>query len=262
MSGGRALAEHVSGRLGFRCVSREDLVGIVDAQGECARKVVDTIARATRAYDQFSRLRRAYIVFMRFALLRLIRDGPIVYHGHSGHLLLPRLPCCLRVRINAPMSMRVENARERLGLPSDEAREAVLLEDEERVRWGRYLYGRDIRDPDLYDTCFSLQRLTLDTISAMVVAALAEPEFRPRAEIRAAVEELYLATAVEAALAASPSTESLEVGARATGGRVHIEGPWLDEASRREVLSIARDVTGVTEVEYEPGCASAFEVVT
>lgn len=262
MSGGRALAGCLAERLGLRCVSREDLVALVDSHGAHAQKVLASLSRATRVYEQFSQLRRPYLILMRLALLQFIREGNVVYHGQSGHLLVPGLACCLRVRVNAPMALRVKNAMERLDLPEAEAHEAVLKEDEERVRWARFMYGRDIRDPNLYDVTFSLDRLSLGAICTMIAGTVGEREFEPSAETAVAVEDLYLATSVEAALATDPATLSLEVGAQAHNGYVRLEGPYQDDDGLARIMAIVRSVPGVNDAEFQPGCPTSFEFTT
>lgn len=259
MSGGRALASCLAERLGLKSVSREDLVGLIDAHGTHAKKILASLNRASRAYEQFSQLRRPYLILMRCALLEFVREDNVVYHGHAGHLLIPSLACCLRVRINAPMSLRVSNAVRRLGLPAAEAQEAVLSEDEERLRWGRFMYGHDIRDSHLYDVTFSLDRLTVPAICVMISGALGEKEFQPTPEAHAAIEDLYLATLVEAALATHPDTLGLEIGARAKDGSVFLEGPYQEAAGVDRIIEVAGAVPGVHAVEYEPGCPSSFE---
>jgi Cytidylate kinase-like family len=260
MSGGEALSQCLAERLSLHYVCREDLIEVIDAQGEHAKKVRASLDRATRAYDQFGQLRRPYLVLMRRALLGFIREGDVVYAGYASHLLVPNLPCCLRVRINAPMPARVRNAVRRLSLPESEAREAVLREDEQRVRWGRFMYGRDIRDPDLYDVCFSLDRISLDAICSMIAAGLREKEFQRGPEAANALEELFLSASVEAALVSDPRTLGWEIGARARERNVLLEGPFLEERQLSDVLEVARAVEGVRAVEYQPGCASSFDV--
>jgi len=259
MSGGRALAACLSERLGLRAVSREDLVALVDAHGEVAKKVLESLNQATRAYEQFSRLRRSYLILMRSALLEFVRCGNVVYHGHAGHLLLPHLACCLRVRITTTKERRVDNAMKRLNLSREEAREAVLREDEERVRWARFVYGCDIRDPHLYDAWFCQDRLSIPGICNMIAGALLEKEFQPTPESAQAMSDLFLATAVEAALVSDPRTFTFEVGASARGGFVVLEGPYMEGAQLDAVVETARAVEGVTSVDYQPGCPSSME---
>lgn len=262
MSGGHALATLLSERMNHRSVSREDLLEVVDSHGELAKKVVDGLNKATRAYEQFSQLRRPYLILMRFALLEFVRQGNVVYHGHSGHLLLPNLACCLRVRITTTKVRRIENAMKRLNLSREEAREAVLQEDEERVRWARFVYGCDIRDPHLYDAWFSLDRLSIPAIVTMIASALQEKEFQPTPESVEGLENLFLATHVEAALASDQRTYSLEIGASAKRGLVVLEGPFMEDAQLATVLDIAGAVPGVTTVDYQPGCPSSMEFLS
>ncbi len=259
MSGGEALAHRLAERLSLRYVSREDLIEVVDAQGEHAKKVRASLDRATRAYDQFGQLRRPYLVLMRRALLGFIREGNVVYAGYASHLLVPTVPCCMRVRINAPMSLRVKNAIQRLGLGEEEAREAVLREDEQRVRWGRFMYGHDIRDPNLYDVCFLLDRMSVDAICTMIAAGLGEKDFQPTPQAAKALQDLFVAASVEAALVSDPRTLSWEIGARSRGGNVLLEGPFLEDRKLIDVLEVARGVEGVEAAEYQPGCVSSFD---
>ncbi len=262
MTGGQALARCLADRLSLAHVTREDLVAAVDARGEHAQKVVHSIERASRNYDQFSQLRRPYLVFMRLALLEFVGRENVVYAGSGGHLLIPRLPCCLRVRVNAPMEFRVRNARERLNLSEGDALAAVLREDEERVRWARFMYGRDVRDPDLYDICVSLERMSVPAICAMLAATLAEQEFRPTPASRESVANLYLASQVEAALVSDPRTAPWEIGAQARRGEVLLQGPYLEDAQLATVLEVARSVAGVEVADYQPGYAPSFEFAT
>jgi hypothetical protein len=262
MSGGRDLASCLSERMNYRSVSRENLLAVVDSHGELAKKAVAGLNKATRAYEQFSQLRRPYLILMRFALLEFVRQGNVVYHGHSGHLLLPNLACCLRVRITTTKTHRVENAMKRLNLSREEAREAVLREDEERVRWARFVYGCDIRDPHLYDAWFSLDRLSIPTIVTMIASSLQEKEFQPTPEAEEELENLFLATHVEAALATDQRTYSLEIGASAKRGLVVLEGPYMEDAQLATVLDIAGAVPGVKTVDYQPGCPSSMEFLS
>lgn len=258
MSGGQSLAGCLSRRLSLRCVCREDLLSAVDTHGGHARKVVESLERATRAYEQFSQNRRSFLILMRHALLSFIRDDDIVYHGYAGHLLVPSAPCCMRVRISAPLPLRARNAMQRLGVADAQAREAVQREDEDRVRWSRFMYGHDIRDPHLYDAWFSLEKMSIDTVCAMISAGLQEKEFQHTPETRKTLEDLYLATSVEAALVSDPRTLGWEIGARVRDRNVLLEGPYLEDSQRDDVLEVARSVEGAGAVEYQPGCASAL----
>jgi len=258
MTGARACAECLAEYLGVRCVSREDLVAEVETHGPYARRVLESLDRASRAYDQFTQNRRPYLVLMRVALLELISQGDMVYQGYSGHLLIPDLPCCLKVRINAPMELRVRNAVKRLGLSESEAKEALRKEDEKRLRWARFMYGRDIRDPGLYDVCFSLGSLSTPSICAMISQAFRSPELQCSEETSRRMRNIRLAARVEAKLVTSEETQPLEIGATARGGNILLEGPYLPPERVARVKEIVMSVNGVKAVEYMPGYPSGI----
>jgi cytidylate kinase len=260
MSGGQIVAQTLSESLGLRCVSREDLVSEINAHGELARRVTDSLEHAHLAYEQFSRLRRPYKTLMRRELLTHARqEEMLVYLGYSGSLLLPPVRHFARIRLEASPELRAKMTAERLALNAEEAMDYIRRADEERVRWGRFMYGRDIRDPKLYDLTVSMDRLTVPGVCAILADLTRHPDFQPDAESLTFVQDLWLATEVEAALATDPELRALEVAARAVGGQVVLEGPYLEERELGALLERARAVPGVAGVEFRPGYFPDFE---
>lgn len=258
-SDGEEVARCLAGRLGVPCISRADLVREVDRKGAYAQRVVASLSRASHAYQQFSRDRRVFIVLMRRALLEMVRDHDLVYHGHACHFLVPDLPCSITVRVNAPEALRVQRAAERHQLSTEEARDIVRREDRERVRWARFMYGKDLRDPTLYDICICLGCLPRAPVCSMLATLVTDPELEPTSEQRERLEDIYLATSVEETLVLHPVTQELEVAALARGGAVRLVGPYLNPKAQSDVVAIAGSVPGVRSVSYEVGYAEAFE---
>lgn len=260
MSGGQLIGECLSRTLGFRYVTREDLVASVNAHGELANKVTASIGKAALDYAQFSNLRRPYKILMRLALLEYVRLGNVAYFGYSGHLLVEGLPGMLRVRLIAPLEMRVRMLMGQQQCAEAEAKEHIRQVDEERVRWARFLYARNIRSPELYDICLNLSGLSLHTACSILAHAAGETELQATEESTAAIEDLFLSTKALAALATDKETHALEIGASAKNGRLCLKGPHLEEAQKTTVLGIVSTVPGVLDIQYEPGYAPMFDV--
>jgi len=148
---------------------------------------------------------------------------------------------------------------ERLALDEEGASDYVRRADEERVRWGRFMYGRDIRDPKLYDLSVNLDRLSIPGVCVILSELTRHPDFQPTAESLALVDDLLLGAEVEAALVTDPRVSGLEVAARAVRAQVVLEGPYLEEHQLAVVLERARAVPGVAAVEYRPGYVPDFE---
>jgi cytidylate kinase len=255
MSGVTKLVERLVVCTGWRCISREDLVALVNRHGELAQRIVDRLGRAIQNYDQFCELRRPYVILMRTALLEYACEGDLIYHGYSGHLLVPPIRHFLRVRTNAPLALRLDMTRERLGCSEEDALTYIESDDEQRVRWARFMYGTDIRDPALYDLCINLERVPMDTGARVICALAQDEECQATTASREAAERLLLASQVEAALVSDPRTLDIEAAAQVSDGRVTVTGPYLEEIQMETLREVASGVPGVSEVSYVPGFA-------
>lgn len=251
---GTCLAEHE----GIRCISREVLVESVNQFGELATRITKTFTRAVEDYEQFSSLRRAYRILMKRALLEHARSGAMAYFGYSGHLLAGKVRHFVRIRLIAPMALRIARTRELRGGSEEEAREYIRGVDQERTRWARMMYGLDIRDPGLYDLSLNIERLSLAGACSLLRSAMREADFQPTMASIAQVEDDYIATRGLAALVLDPRTQELELDAVVNDGVLRIEGPYLSEAEKHTVISIVEPVPGVRGIKYEPGYAPAF----
>ena len=259
MAGVRQLVKCLVARTGIREVSHEDLTKIVNQHGDLATRVTQQIDAAISAYDQFSRLRWPYWVLMRQALLEEILPDNMVYHGYSAHFLLPMLQHFIRVRIDAPLELRVKMTVERFNGDEEAARDYISKVDDERVRWARFMYYRDVRDPKYYDLHLNLGHMSLDAICGILSGVMSEEEFQTLPETMAEVERLLRAASIEAALVTDPRTYGFEIGARIEGADVRLCGPYLEEEQLKTVTEIASGIAGTEKITYTPGYAAPFD---
>lgn len=133
-----------------------------------------------------------------------------MYHGHAGHLLLAGVAHVLRVRVIAPMELRLREAMAAHGFELKEAEAYIRTQDAERVAWTRFLYDRDWHDASLYDLVINLEKIPLDSACLTVAAVADRPEFRVTPASRRFLADLFLVNHVRASLFKNP-----EVGAAA-----------------------------------------------
>ena len=259
MSGVHLFLDYFHSRTGIRCISREDLENDVNRHGEIAVRVLEKLANAHSAYDQFSELRWPYMVLMRKALLEEIRDDNIVYHGYSSHLLLPAFRHFVRVRIEAPLEMRVTMTMRRLSCNEEKAREYITNADEHRVRWARFMYAHDIRNTMLYDLVLNLDRVTLKAACGILECLMAEKDFQVTPESRAEVERLYLASKIEESLVTDPRTAALEIRSEVRNDGIRLIGPYIEDPELTMIIKIVQTVSDTSNVQYNPGYASRFD---
>ena len=259
MSGVHLFLDYFHSRTGIRCISREDLENDVNKHGEIAVKVLEKLAYGHSAYYQFSELRWPYMVLMRKALLEEIRDDNIVYHGYSSHLLLPAFRHFVRVRIEAPLEMRVTMTMRRLSCNEEKAREYITNADEHRVRWARFMYAHDIRNTMLYDLVLNLDRVTLKAACGILECLMAEKDFQVTPESRAEVERLYLASKIEESLVTDPRTAALEIRSEVRNDGIRLIGPYIEDPELTMIIKIVQTVSDTSNVQYNPGYASRFD---
>jgi hypothetical protein len=260
MSGVHLLLDCLYERRGIQRISHEDLDEVVNRHGEVAKRILEKLEKATSAYDQFSELRWPYLALMRNALLYEIRQDNVVYHGYSAHLLLPPIRHFVRVRIEAPLDLRVSMTMKRLDCDEITARDYVFEADDHRVKWARFMYGRDIRNTLLYDLTLNLGQMTMEAACGILECIMSEKDFQASPESSAEVERLYLATNVEVALITDPRTQTLEISATVQEDGIDLIGPYLEEKDLSVVKEIAGGVAGVENVRYTPGYAPSLEV--
>jgi Cytidylate kinase-like family len=105
-SGGEALAKRVAEQLGYRCLSRETILEeAAKACGVPAKDLVGAMEKQPAFWQRVLGERAAHLTFVRAALCAQARADTLVFHGHVGHLLLPRISHVIRVRVFADLDL-------------------------------------------------------------------------------------------------------------------------------------------------------------
>jgi cytidylate kinase len=260
MSGVHLLMDCLRERVKIQLISHEDMEEVVNGHGDLAKRIVEKLDKATSAYEQFSELRWPYLVLMRNALLEEIRQDNVVYLGYSGHFLLPSIRHFVRVRIEAPLNFRITMTMKRLDCDENSARDYITGVDDHRVKWARYMYGRDIRNTLLYDLILNLGNMSLKAACGILECIMSEKDFQASLESRAEVERLYLATCVEVALVTDPRIQNLEISAAVYGDGIHLTGPYLEERDFSIVKEVAGGVAGERNIIYTPGYSPSLDL--
>ncbi len=260
MSGGTALAECLSQNLGVPCVGREEVAEKAGALiGVSPTVVEEKLMQSPSFWDRVTADRRRYVVALQAVLADHALSGNFVYHGQAGHLLLRGLPAVLRVRLIAPLEVRVRSLMERHGMRRQAALDYIKQVDEDRLRWTRMVYDADLRDPGLYDLVINLETLSLQSACAVVTEAARRPEFAVTPEVHSALADFALASRVKLALATHVATRGSVFEVTAKGGAVTVTGvvpepAMLTHVSSRlaeEVEGVVRTVAGVTGVTLD-----------
>ncbi len=249
-SGGKSLAECLSRRLGFRIVDRDVIVQRAATYGVSEKELQDALEKPPSFWERFQHNRYRYLAVLQAALAEEVCLGKVIYHGHAGHLLLRGGSPVLRVRVIAPLEMRVRMAQDRLKISRNEALSYIKKVDEQRRRWTQFLYGVDWGDPALYDLVINLEHIDIPHACQIVADAVKGQKcFEYDEGCRDRMRDFAIASKVKASLALNDSTSELEVDVECTGGVVQIRGKVPRVELIPEVEQIAMSVPGVNKVD-------------
>jgi cytidylate kinase len=266
MSGGKELAERVAKSIGSPCVGREILIEAASKLGVPEQALMQKMEKGPGLWDRLTLERRIYTVAVQASLAEHIVSGNLVYHGIAGHLLLRDLPVVLRIRLNAPREARIQTVMDTQGLTRHDSENYIKEVDENRIRWTRFMYNVDIRDPQIYDLMINLEKMSIPSACDVVIEAAKKPEFQIMDSVRADLANFELACRVRVALATHPASRGLSLDVTAENNIVNISGEvprpvMLTHASSRweqELTQIAKSVKGVHRVELGIRSFEAF----
>jgi cytidylate kinase len=131
-SGGLMLAEELAEKLGYRCVGREEIIEQASRKyGVSEDKLLKAILKGPSAFQRFTYEREQYLAYVQAVLCENAKGDNMIYHGNAGHFLLKAVSHVLRVRIVAPMDVRVKFVIERQQMLHDEAVKYIEKIDKE-----------------------------------------------------------------------------------------------------------------------------------
>lgn len=249
-SRGKEVAEGVARRLGYDCISRDILLDTSELFDIPEIKLERAIHDAPSILDRFGGGKVRYVALIRAALLKMLKEDNMVYHGLAGHFFLQGVSHVLKVRIIADIEDRVKLEMQRKNISEKEAHRTLVKDDEERNKWAQFLYGINTTNSQLYDLVIHIRKLTVADAVDIICHTAGMKQFQTTAESQQAMENLALAAEVKAALI--DLNPGIEVSAE--NGKVYIKAK-ISEAFGQEVTSVidvhARAVRGVKDVQIE-----------
>jgi cytidylate kinase len=188
LSGGRALAQCLSSSLGYPTVGREVLQEAAEALGASEEVFRGKFETTPGLWGRMTKAREKYVLAVQTALAEWCTRGDLVYHGLSGHHLLKGLPGVFKVRLEAPLELRVQALLESHHQMTVAQAEGFIRDvDQERARWVKVMYGADVNDSGLYDLTINLRTHTIESACSTISTAVKQPRFQITDEVEAEI---------------------------------------------------------------------------
>ncbi len=247
-SGGKKLAEALAEKLGFDCLAREELTDMATASGIPVGKLEMTVVRRRPMTEAMIIERERYKAFVTSVLCERARSRGLVYHGRTGHLVLPGVTHVLRLRAILDPEQRVLSAMDRLRLSREKAQSYINDVDEDRHRWVRTLYNADWKDPTSYDLVVNLSHMSVENAATALVSMAQLPEFQATPATKQKIDDLLLASRCRLALGSDPRSRDMDVKVRSDGGIVSVTYLPRHEGKAELIPEVLATVPDVNEV--------------
>ncbi len=228
-SKGKEIAEKVSKRLGYECISRDVLLDASEQFNTPEIKLVRALHDAPSVLDRFTHGKERYVAYIREAILTHFQKDNIVYHGLAGHFFLKGVEHALKVRIIADLEDRIRLEMEREKISEGAARRILKKDDDERRRWSLTLYGVDTADTSLYDLAIHIRKITVDDAVDLICQTASLPGFQTTPQSQKALDNLVLAARARALLVVA--WPEAQVSAEDGEVVVHVEAPKVGEST-------------------------------
>jgi cytidylate kinase len=251
-SGGWDIGRRVAERLGYQFVDKErvflDLEKVGTPWGRLARELDEVCPTLWERHDwQY----RGFVAQTEALVLSYAEADNVVLIGRGGSFLLQEVPFSLRVRLVAPLEVRLERIMAREGLNREAAARLITQVDGDRACYVKANYGSDWSLDRVYDLTLNTGSLTFEQVEDVLVHSLAgkdqlaTPESKTRLQQTALAYRLKARVATDSRLLVPTLKVDLEDGALVVSGIIHTP------QEQKLIKEIAREVCGEQPVRFD-----------
>lgn len=199
-SRGKEIAQKLSQKLGYECISREVLLEASKDFNIPEVKLIRAIEDAPSFLDKFKHGKMKYVAFIRKAFLEHIQKDNVIYHGLAGHYFTKGIPNVLKVRIHANLQYRINVIMKRENVSEEKAIQILQKIDAERSKWSMFLYGIDTASPELYDIILRIDCLGINEAVDALYNIAKRPCFQSTPETLKNVKDMFIAASAYAVI--------------------------------------------------------------
>lgn len=251
MSGGKKLADLLAEKTGYRCIGREIIIKGAKDYGIEEDKLYNAIRKSPTILQKFTYEKECYLGYIQASLCEYAKDDNLIYHGHAGHFLLKGISHVIKARITANMNYRIKAAMERMDITDKDAQKYIEQVDHERIKWTKFLYGRDWSDTDIYDIALHLEGDDLEFPCEMLLHAIKQPRFQTTKDSQKAMNDLLIASRVRSAICGLPYIHPGDLKIKSDDGSVLIRGRVKSKDVSADIEKIVKSINGVTNIDIK-----------
>jgi YjbE family integral membrane protein len=202
-SGGKEIGQAVARELGYAYVNREDILADIRKDGPKWETWAQNLnEHCPTVWERYDWSFRGFAALVQWHLLEQAERGGVVIMGRGGNFLLNGIPHAYRVRVTAPLDVRIERVTKRDSVDRDTARWLCEKTDSERACFLHSIYGGKWDDPAEYDKVFTVKGQSVDQEVREIIKALSQRTIS--GEAQRALRLRTAAARVKAGIATNP----------------------------------------------------------
>lgn len=251
---GDEIAALAAAALGYRLVGREEVHRLAMACDDGFRRACSIFEAEQTAGGLWDRLAfgdPAHAALFASLNYELASQDNVVLLGRGAQIVLRDLPGVFKVRVVAPLSLRIERVMALKGLSLEQAELYVTRHDDQRRALIQSVYQADLSDWSLYDLVFNTGGMAKEAAAELIAkgVGLMPAPADPQA-LKRTLTDLAFAKRVESVIKSKILTSGFhDISVSADGGALVLEGLVSDKRSKERAAAIAREYPGVTGID-------------
>jgi cytidylate kinase len=248
-SGREDLAESLARKTGWPVLNREYLLDQARRVGIKVGRLEVAMIKSGVMSEKLAREKDLYQALVTAVLCEKAREGNLIYHGRSGHLLLPGVSHRFRVGLTAPRETRVRTAAAALKISPDRAESYLDKLDEDIHKWVHFMHKTDGLAPNNFDLFINLENMGLANASTIICEMAESEEFRPMPAGVRRMDDLYLAAQAKLRLSMDKRTMGADLSIRCSDAVLTVTYPPRQDSVSDDIACVLEDLEGCREVQ-------------
>lgn len=244
----KEVSEDLARKLGYPCLSREELTDQGTAAGIPIGKLEMSIIKSPAQTERLARLKERYLAFITAGICEKAGEGNLVYHGRGGHFLMPNVSHIFRIRLVPNKEYRIQTIMKQMRLDRPRTEKYIQQVDQDIETWVHLIHGQDINDPRQYDLILNLEHMSLANTSVALCSLAELPDFRPTPASLKSMDHYCLAARSRLKLALDARTAEADLTVSANEGVVTVTYMPRQAQVANHIPEVLAEVPGVKEV--------------
>ncbi len=239
------LAEKLSSKTGFTALSRETITDKATDFGIPVGKLEVGILRNRPLSEEMSNVVNMYKAFVIAHISERALNEDIIYHGRTGHLVVPGLTNVLRIRAIAEPEYRINEVINRLKVNRKKAKEFIFHTDKDTKKWTHTLFNADLDDPSGYDLILNSANLSAENAASALVRFIQLPEFQATPSMNQMLRNMLLAANCRLSIGSDDRSKGINVGIKADKGNVSVTYMPRQSEEAKTIPDVLAPIEGI-----------------